>query len=43
VSEAATQTGEAAKAMLTAVAKLADRSAQVQGKVSSFLRDGRSA
>jgi len=43
VSEAATQTGGAAKAMLGAVAKLADRSAQVQGKVSDFLREIRSA
>jgi methyl-accepting chemotaxis protein len=43
VSEAATQTGGAAKAMLNAVAKLADRSAQVQGKVSDFLREIRNA
>jgi methyl-accepting chemotaxis protein len=43
VSEAATQTGGAAKAMLDAVAKLADRSTQVQGKVSEFLREIRSA
>jgi methyl-accepting chemotaxis protein len=43
VSQAATQTGGAAKAMLGAVAKLADRSAQVQGKVSDFLREIRSA
>ncbi|WP_119304214.1 methyl-accepting chemotaxis protein [Dongia deserti] len=43
VSEAATETGGAAKAMLGAVAKLADRSAQVQSKVSDFLRDVRSA
>jgi methyl-accepting chemotaxis protein len=43
VSEAATQTGGAAKAMLDAVAKLAERSTQVQGKVSEFLREIRSA
>ena len=43
VSEAATQTGGAAKAMLNAVAKLAERSTQVQGKVSEFLREIRSA
>jgi len=43
VSEAATETGGAAKAMLGAVAKLAERSAQVQGKVSDFLREIRSA
>ena len=43
VSEAATQTGGAAQAMLGAVAKLADRSAQVQGKVSAFLDEIRSA
>jgi hypothetical protein len=43
VSEAATQTGGAAKAMLDAVTKLADRSTQVQGKVSEFLREIRSA
>ena len=43
VSEAATQTGGAAKAMLNAVAKLAERSTQVQGKVSEFLREIRTA
>jgi methyl-accepting chemotaxis protein len=43
VSNAATQTGGAANAMLGAVAKLADRSSQVQGKVSDFLREIRSA
>jgi methyl-accepting chemotaxis protein len=43
VSEAATQTGGATKAMLGAVAKLADRSAQVQAKVTDFLREIRSA
>jgi methyl-accepting chemotaxis protein len=43
VSEAATQTGGAAQAMLNAVSKLADRSAQVQGKVSAFLREIRTA
>jgi methyl-accepting chemotaxis protein len=43
VSDAATQTGGAAKAMLDAVAKLAERSTQVQGKVSDFLREIRSA
>jgi methyl-accepting chemotaxis protein len=43
VSEAATQTGGAAKVMLDAVAKLAERSTLVQGKVSEFLRDIRSA
>ncbi len=43
VSEAATQTGSAAKAMQDAVAKLAERSTQVQGKVSEFLREIRSA
>jgi methyl-accepting chemotaxis protein len=43
VSAAATETGGAAKAMLGAVTKLADRSLQVQGKVSDFLRDIRSA
>ncbi len=43
VSEAATQTGGAAQAMLGAVARLADRSAQVQGKVSAFLDEIRSA
>ena len=43
VSEAATQTGGAAKAMLDAVTKLAERSTQVQGKVSEFLREIRSA
>jgi methyl-accepting chemotaxis protein len=43
VSEAATETGGAAKAMLGAVARLADRSAQVQGKVADFLREIRRA
>ena len=43
VSEAATQTGGAAKIMLDAVAKLAERSTLVQGKVSEFLREIRSA
>jgi len=43
VSEAATQTGDAAKTMLAAVSKLADRSAQVQAKVGNFLREVRSA
>ena len=43
VSEAATETGGAAKAMLEAVTKLAERSSQVQGKVSEFLREIRSA
>jgi methyl-accepting chemotaxis protein len=43
VSAAATETGGAAKAMLSAVAKLADRSTQVQGKVSDFLREIRGA
>ena len=43
VSEAATQTGGAAKAMLDAVTKLAERSTQVQGKVSEFLREIRTA
>ncbi|HET6159829.1 MAG TPA: methyl-accepting chemotaxis protein [Dongiaceae bacterium] len=43
VSEAATQTGGAAKAMFGAVARLAERSAQVQGSVSDFLREIRSA
>ncbi len=43
VSEAATQTGGAVRAMLAAVAKLADRSAQVQTKVTDFLREVRSA
>ena len=43
VSQAATQTGSAAKTMLEAVAKLAGRSNEVQGKVSEFLREIRSA
>jgi methyl-accepting chemotaxis protein len=43
VSQAATQTGGATQAMLGAVAKLADRSAQVQTKVTDFLREIRSA
>jgi methyl-accepting chemotaxis protein len=43
VSEAATQTGGAAQTMLGAVAKLADRSAEVQGKVSTFLKEIRAA
>jgi methyl-accepting chemotaxis protein len=43
VSEAATQTGGAVKTMLGAVGRLAERSQQVQGKVTDFLRDIRSA
>ncbi len=43
VSEAATQTGGAVKTMLGAVTRLAERSQQVQGKVSDFLREIRSA
>jgi methyl-accepting chemotaxis protein len=43
VSEAATQTGGAAQTMLGAVARLAERSAEVQGKVSTFLKEIRAA
>jgi methyl-accepting chemotaxis protein len=43
VSEAATQTGGAVKTMLGAVGRLAERSQQVQGKVTDFLREIRSA
>jgi methyl-accepting chemotaxis protein len=43
VSAAATETGAAARAMLNAVARLAERSTDVQAQVSVFLREIRKA